>query len=150
MVHFSAIIHLIGVCELLNLLEYVAAEDYAAEDYGTTWMYFPDGNDRMQIASLLNESSSIGRSEPMDDDFESSIFFELYTREHQRSAAAGVRSLLRKRRQAADIDEFRAYFRPNRQTKIIIHGWMSDTRSDFVQNIKDNYLTSRDCNVIGK
>lgn len=41
-------------------------------------------------------------------------------------------------------------FRPNGETKIIIHGWQSNSQTDTVQRIKDAYLLTRDCNVIGK
>lgn len=49
-----------------------------------------------------------------------------------------------------DVDDFNANFRPDAETKIIIHGWRSSTSSDTVQNIKDAYLYSMDCNIIGK
>lgn len=56
---------------------------------------------------------------------------------------------LRKKRDAS-IDEFNMHYKPDKETKIIIHGWRSSTNSDTVQNIKDNYLKKYDVNVIGE
>lgn len=49
-----------------------------------------------------------------------------------------------------ELLEFNSFFDGNVETKIVIHGWQSNTRSDTVQKIKDAYLRTRDCNVIGK
>lgn len=133
---------------LVKLLHNVVCElDYTLEkDYGVTWMYFPDGDGNIQIASLKNDTIE-GRSESQFADMKSDIHFELYTRRHQ---VVSTRSKRRRKRQKPDLDEFNAYFEPNHQTKILIHGWMSDSQSEFVQSLKNNYLKSRDCNVIGE
>ncbi|KAG4068150.1 hypothetical protein HA402_001575 [Bradysia odoriphaga] len=54
---------------------------------------------------------------------------------------------LRKKRDVS-MDEFNKNYDPNKETKIIIHGWRSNTNSDTVQNIKDAYLQKYDVNVI--
>lgn len=56
---------------------------------------------------------------------------------------------LRKKRDTS-LDEFNQLYKPNKETKIIIHGWRSSTNSDTVQNIKDSYLQKYDINVIGE
>lgn len=56
---------------------------------------------------------------------------------------------LRKKRDTS-LDEFNKLYKPNKETKIIIHGWRSSTTSDTVQNIKDSYLQKYDINVIGE
>lgn len=67
---------------------------------------------------------------------QSDVYFELYTRQHPTPTV--------------NSDEFIKYFRADHQTKIVIHGYQSDTQSELVQSLKNNYLQSRDCNVIGK
>lgn len=54
------------------------------------------------------------------------------------------------RRRRRNTEEFTNNFQKDLQTYIVVHGWKSGTDSDTVQNIKDNYLKTRDCNVIGK
>lgn len=56
---------------------------------------------------------------------------------------------LRKKRDAS-LDEFNNQYQPNKDTKIIIHGWRSSSESDTVKNIKDSYLNKFDINVIGQ
>lgn len=49
-----------------------------------------------------------------------------------------------------DEEEFYREFQPELDTKIVIHGWLSNTNSNTVQNIKDQYLRFKKYNVIGK
>lgn len=39
-------------------------------------------------------------------------------------------------------------FRPSRRTKLIIHGFLSNSEYDWIETIKETYLHSEDCNVI--
>lgn len=50
----------------------------------------------------------------------------------------------------SDEEEFYREFQPELDTKIVIHGWLSNTNSNTVQNIKDQYLRFKKYNVIGK
>ncbi|XP_055319678.1 pancreatic triacylglycerol lipase-like isoform X2 [Sitodiplosis mosellana] len=52
------------------------------------------------------------------------------------------------RRNRRSVDEFAEAFNKDVPTYIVAHGWKSSTSSDTVQNIKDNYLKTRYCNVI--
>lgn len=54
------------------------------------------------------------------------------------------------KRKKRSVEEFTEAFDKELQTYVVVHGWKSGTDSDTVQNIKDNYLLSRDCNVIGE
>lgn len=53
------------------------------------------------------------------------------------------------RRRKRDVEEFSGSFQPDVPTYVVVHGWKSSTQSDTVQNIKDGFLTTRECNVIG-
>lgn len=57
-----------------------------------------------------------------------------------------VTQLKRRKRQ---LEEFTGTFQPDQPTFIVVHGWKSSTQSDTVQNIKNNYLSTQECNVIG-
>ncbi|XP_059610015.1 lipase member I-like [Phlebotomus argentipes] len=39
-------------------------------------------------------------------------------------------------------------FNPQLQTKLLVHGWRSNEESDTVQNIKNNYLSKRNLNIV--
>lgn len=54
------------------------------------------------------------------------------------------------KRKRRSVEEFTESFDKDLPTYIVVHGWKSGTTSDTVQDIKDNYLKTRDCNVIGK
>lgn len=54
------------------------------------------------------------------------------------------------KRKKRETDEFTSSFDNDASTYIVVHGWKSSSQSDTVQNIKDNYLKTRDANVIGK
>lgn len=54
------------------------------------------------------------------------------------------------KRRKRDVEAFSSNFQADLPTYVVVHGWKSGTDSDTVQNIKDNYLKTRDCNVIGK
>lgn len=58
--------------------------------------------------------------------------------------------LSRRRRRRRDTEEFMGSFQKDLPTYIVVHGWKSGTDSDTVQNIKNNFIKTRDCNVIGK
>lgn len=109
------------------------------ENYGKTWMYFPDGDGNILVANLTNEAFRI-RAEPILGD----ISFELYTQ--QDFTVTGEQES----RQDGAWQDFRTSFQPDLETKVLIHGWESDTQSAFVQSVKNNYLQSRECNIIGK
>lgn len=53
-------------------------------------------------------------------------------------------------RKKRSLNDFAESLNNDLPTYIIVHGWKSATSSDTVQNIKNNYLKTRDCNVIGK
>lgn len=52
--------------------------------------------------------------------------------------------------QSDKINEFNRLFRPDLETKIIIHGWRGSPQTDTVQNIKNAYLKNGLYNIIGK
>lgn len=54
------------------------------------------------------------------------------------------------KRKKRSVEEFTEAYDKDLPTYIVVHGWKSSTNSDTVQDIKDNYLKTRDCNVIGK
>uniref|UniRef100_A0A1B0D398 Lipase domain-containing protein n=1 Tax=Phlebotomus papatasi TaxID=29031 RepID=A0A1B0D398_PHLPP len=39
-------------------------------------------------------------------------------------------------------------FNPELETKLLIHGWHSNEESDTVQNIKNNYLSRKNLNIV--
>lgn len=91
----------------------------------------PESNATDGAASSNGGASSKGFYRNILND----IYFELYTRRNRNAYATSA-------------DQFRAYFRPADQTKILIHGYNTDTRGEFVQTVKDAYLDDRECNVI--
>lgn len=54
------------------------------------------------------------------------------------------------RRRKREMEEFNGVYNADVPTYIVVHGWKSSTQSDTVQNIKDNYLATKECNVIGR
>lgn len=40
------------------------------------------------------------------------------------------------------------YYNANNNLKVITHGWISSDKTEWLQNIRDNYLQAHDCNVI--
>lgn len=54
-----------------------------------------------------------------------------------------------RRRRDTNRDEFNSYFDPKRDTKVLIHGWQSSSKSDTIQSIMMAYLEMGDYNVIG-
>lgn len=55
-----------------------------------------------------------------------------------------------KKKRKRSIEEFTGAYDPDLPTYVVVHGWKSSSQSDTVQDIKDNYLSTRDANVIGK
>ncbi|XP_031632237.1 lipase member H-like [Contarinia nasturtii] len=121
---------------------YGQARNYTNEDkdYGVTWMYIPDGNGVPQVAFLTEESeTSRGRKKNAKD----YVRFELYT---QKSGQPKVMQMNKRKRRS--VDDFAEAFDKDLPTYVIVHGWKSSSQSDTVQDIKDNYLKTKDCNVI--
>lgn len=54
------------------------------------------------------------------------------------------------KRHKRELAEFNGMYNPDVPTFIVVHGWKSSTQSDTVQNIKNGYLMTRECNVIGE
>lgn len=54
------------------------------------------------------------------------------------------------KRKRRSVDDFTDAFDKDLQTYVVVHGWKSSSNSDTVQDIKDNYLKTKNCNVIGK
>lgn len=75
---------------------------------------------------------------------------EAHTQNDHRKSARQPKVMQLSKRKRRNADEFMESFDKDLPTYIIVHGWKSNTASDTVQDIKDNYLNTRDCNVIGK
>ncbi|XP_055308491.1 lipase member H-like [Sitodiplosis mosellana] len=119
------------------------ASNYTNEDkdYGVTWMYIPDGNGVPQVAYLIEEK---GSSRGRDKNTRDAVRFELYTQQSREP-----KTMKMDRRKRRNVEDFTAAFNKDLPTYVVVHGWKSSTSSDTVQDIKDNYLKTRDCNVIG-
>lgn len=107
------------------------------ENYGKTWTFYPDGDGRPQVAYLEEdpyEQNSIFSTK----DVESKVHFNFYRKANSRTP---------KEINYDSTDDSLDNFDPSLETKFIIHGWNSNSNSNAVQDIKDEYLKRGDYNI---
>lgn len=117
-------------------------------NYGITWMYFPDGNNKPQIMYLDQHENAQIRA--LRDDVKENVNFIIYTRTNIKDPK---RFTIRRKRahqqevveSLEDIDQL---FNSDLPTKIYCHGWKSSSEAESLQRIKNNYLDKMNCNVI--
>ncbi|XP_049940129.1 pancreatic triacylglycerol lipase-like [Schistocerca serialis cubense] len=105
--------------------------------FGVTWVVMPDGDSRPRVAMLTppDDTSRFFTSASAD-----AVGFHLYTRKNRHSSQRLVPGD-KKRLSHSPFD-------PEKETKFIVHGWMSSLNSTTVQNLKDAYLKAGDVNVV--
>ncbi|XP_068086401.1 phospholipase A1 2 [Anabrus simplex] len=114
------------------------SRDLDPKDYGTKWIYFPDGDGVPRVAILEegpDDLVEMGRSATAPE-----VTFQLYTRKNPDKEHILVEG--RNKTLAS------SHFDPSKETKFLVHGWMSSTTSDTIKNMKDAYLNKSDVNVV--
>lgn len=117
-------------------------------NYGITWMYYPDGNNKPQIMYL--DKQQIQTRMLNNDDIDQNVNFIIYTRTNKK---APKRFTIRRKREEnheieENIEDIDRLFNPELPTKIYCHGWKSSSEAESLQRIKNNYLDKINCNVI--
>nr|XP_022917693.1 pancreatic triacylglycerol lipase-like [Onthophagus taurus] len=101
--------------------------------YGESWVFLPDGDGKPRVALLELPNwitSRIGRAEDL-------VSFTLFTRYNENGQVIFLQNLNLKN----------TTFDPNKETKIVTHGWMSNGKSNTCMDIKNAYLQLGDYNV---
>lgn len=113
-------------------------------NYGTDWIYFPDGNGNMEVGFLtLNESDTqalnrFGFKNPLSRNVDKDITFTLYTIDNTETG---------EKIYPTEKSISNSSFNHNNPTKFCIHGWLNSGESPVCQEIKSEYLKSHDYNV---
>ncbi|GAB0095669.1 inactive pancreatic lipase-related protein 1 [Sergentomyia squamirostris] len=76
------------------------------------------------------------------------VNFFLYRRKNRNKAHPILFPKERSDNQSAYENLDLSPFNPELQTKLLVHGWRSNEESDTVQNIKNNYLSKKNVNII--
>ncbi|XP_067636725.1 pancreatic triacylglycerol lipase-like [Eurosta solidaginis] len=120
------------------------------EDYNSTWLYMANGDGEPELAYLLEPPPEVERYIPMF------VQFEYYDRYHAISpyiiniSIQSFDDTFFGRREAAydgEWDELLAEFKPELDTKILVHGWKSSARSRSIKAIRDAYMKRGNVNV---
>ncbi|XP_060803707.1 lipase member H-like [Amyelois transitella] len=104
------------------------------DDYGESWLYFIDeknGTTHVMNFSLPvdNRGFILGQA-----------YFYLYTRQNMDEAEELI---LPKNGSITS-----KYFNESNDIKAVTHGWLSDSKTDWMQGIRRRFLDTSDCNVI--
>ncbi|XP_053960290.1 pancreatic triacylglycerol lipase [Anastrepha ludens] len=120
------------------------------EDYNKTWMYMPNGDGDMVVAYLVEPPAEHDRSEISEF-----IQFEYYDSSSPNKPLATAISLVEKpsttahhrRRKRETWEELADRFKADINTKILVHGWKSSSRSNSIQAIRMAYTERGNVNV---
>ncbi|XP_017470989.1 PREDICTED: inactive pancreatic lipase-related protein 1-like [Rhagoletis zephyria] len=119
------------------------------EDYNKTWMYMPNGEGEMEVAYLVEPPAEHDRSEISEF-----IQFEFYDSSNPDKPVTTAFSLLEgpttsttRRRKRETWEELADRFKPDINTKILVHGWKSSSRSNSIQAIRNAYTERGNVNV---
>lgn len=114
------------------------ADDFNYSNYDLTWTYFPDGNGDLQMAYLTKEPLNKSISRLRNEDLRKTVSFQLYRQHNPREP------------KLIPYDKHLDYisdFNPKLNVKFIIHGWMSNSNTEAILNIKNAYLSIGDYNI---
>ncbi|XP_039961100.1 pancreatic triacylglycerol lipase-like [Bactrocera neohumeralis] len=116
------------------------------EDYNTTWMYMANGDGDAELAYLLEPPPEVERNMPMFIQFEyytgnPTPFISNFSIEHYDEATP------QQRHEIDEWDELLAEFKPELDTKMLVHGWKSSTQSRSIQSIREAYTKRGKLNV---
>ncbi|XP_049303075.1 phospholipase A1 2 isoform X1 [Bactrocera dorsalis] len=121
------------------------------EDYNKTWMYMPNGEGEMEVAYLVEPPVEKDRSEVSDF-----IQLEYYGSTNPNKPVTTVFSLSespistrqsQERRKRETWEELADRFKADMNTKILVHGWKSSSRSNSIQAIRNAYADRGNVNV---
>ncbi|XP_054729783.1 pancreatic triacylglycerol lipase-like [Anastrepha obliqua] len=118
------------------------------EDYNKTWLYMANGNGETELAYLLEPPPAIERNMPMF------VQFEYYGGAHTLtpfisniSIEPFATTVVRHRHASEEWGELLAQFKPELDTKMLVHGWKSSSQSRSIQSIREAYTKHRNVNV---
>nr|XP_036224827.1 pancreatic triacylglycerol lipase isoform X2 [Bactrocera oleae] len=116
------------------------------EDYNTTWMYMANDDGDTELAYLLEPPPEVERNMPMFIQFEyynsdPTPFISNFSIEPYEEAT------LQERHEIDEWDELLAEFKPELDTKMLVHGWKSSTQSRSIQSIRQAYTKRGMVNV---
>ncbi|XP_067636637.1 pancreatic triacylglycerol lipase-like [Eurosta solidaginis] len=120
-------------------------------DYGKTWIWMPDGDGNPQVAYLTEPPA-----DSQQDELPDFINVELFDRDHtdktttmqitvSNHANSSQGSLIRQKRDT--WEDMAGKFKPELDTKILVHGWKSSTTSDSIQSIRGAYTMRGNLNI---
>ncbi|XP_055839590.1 pancreatic triacylglycerol lipase [Episyrphus balteatus] len=114
------------------------------ENYGTDWIYMPNGDGVPEIAYLVEP--------PMpsrNTDSSKTVTFELYPSEEDKPIIGqfwvATETFIRRKRDS--WTEMAKKFNPELETKILVHGWKSSSQSNSIQSIKNGYRRKGSYNI---
>lgn len=146
------IICLVIFCKEIATQEIGGADNLNFEkypNYGTDWIYFPDGNGDLQVLSLTNELDLKGHHLLKDGantanrifgstNVDKDVTFTLYTINNNETG----------QRVFPNKDSIsKSGFEPSKPTKFCTHGWLSSGKSETCLGIKNEYLIKSDYNI---
>lgn len=108
-------------------------------DYGKTWIYFPDGNSKPQIAYLTKEPNQNSNLRASMQEIMSKVKFQLYRQSSQRKP---------KYIDFYPSEDLLKHFDLSLDVKMLIHGWKSSSLSPTIEKIKNSYFSIRDFNML--
>ncbi|XP_067624561.1 pancreatic triacylglycerol lipase-like [Eurosta solidaginis] len=135
---------------ILNTVVFASAHvELKDEDYNKTWMYMPNGEGEMEVAYLVEPPPEEDRSK--NSEF---IQLEFYDSSNSNKPLSTTISLLEaskafdgRRRKRETWEELADRFKPDINTKILVHGWKSSSTSNSIQGIRNAYIDRGNVNV---
>ncbi|XP_014087328.2 pancreatic triacylglycerol lipase [Bactrocera oleae] len=121
------------------------------EDYNKTWMYMPNGEGEMEVAYLVEPPAEHDRSEVSEF-----IQLEYYGSTNPDIPVTSAFSLRespittrqsQQRHKRETWEELADRFKADMNTKILVHGWKSSSRSNSIQAIRNAYVDRGNVNV---
>ncbi|XP_028895241.2 pancreatic triacylglycerol lipase-like [Zeugodacus cucurbitae] len=114
------------------------------EDYNKTWMYMPNGEGEMEVAYLIEPPAEHDRSEVSE--FIQLEYYGSTNPDKPLTTAFSLRGGLRRRKRET-WEELADRFKADMNTKILVHGWKSSSRSNSIQAIRNAYTDRGNVNV---
>ncbi|XP_017484001.1 PREDICTED: lipase member I-like [Rhagoletis zephyria] len=119
------------------------------EDYNTTWLYMANGDGEAELAYLLEPPPEIERTMPTFVQFEYYGSHQSLTPFISNISIEQFSDTVVRHPQAHDDEwgELLAEFKPELDTKMLVHGWKASTQSRSIQLIRDAYNRRGNMNV---
>ncbi|XP_004525105.2 pancreatic triacylglycerol lipase [Ceratitis capitata] len=118
------------------------------EDYNSTWLYMANGDGETELAYLLEPPPEVERNMPMF------VQFEYYNSPHALSPYISNISIepsdetpFQRHETHEEWEQLLVEFKPELDTKMLVHGWKSSTQSRSIQSIREAYARRGNMNV---